>query len=364
MAFQIRSFADIVAGEIAHMRGVTDKITDFQPGSVARTLVEAPASEIEELYMQMLLGLRDAIPVATFKSFGFDPLPASMAHGFVSMSLTPAPTVASSVPLGTTFRTADGRSYVSTAAVAWPAGTSMVRVPVRSTVAGTIGNVPAGAITITTLTGTASYVISNAAITNGRDPETDREREARFAEFIRSLSRGTLAACRYALSTVHILDENGNVDEYVTRIGLLEDYGNVRYWIYSNKGIASAELVSKANNVINGYTANDGTVVPGFRAAGVRIDVLAMVERAVPMSIQVGMFPGDELTTAVRQAITDQYATSIRAIAPSETVFLKSIVEDMLAVDGVRTIVPGGTENVACGPGEALVPGTLTITSL
>lgn len=363
MAFKIKAFADIVSAEVAHMRGVTDKITDFQPGSVARTLVEAPAAEIEELYIQMLLGLRDAIPVATFKSFNFDPLPATKATGWVSVSATPAPTQASTIPLGSTFSTADGRTYESTAAVAWPAGQVMVRVPVRSTVTGVAGNVGSGLITGAPLI-SGTVVVSNAPITNGRDAETDREREARFAEFIRSLSRGTLQACHYAISSVTILDEDGNIDEYVTRIGLLEDYGQVWYWIYSNQGIASTALVAKAQAVIDGYTNDDGVRVPGFRAAGVRINVGAMSERQVPMSIGVGMYPGDALTPAVRQQITDQYAASIRGIAAGETKYLKSIVEDMLAVEGVRTIVPTTTENVQCGPNEALVPGDLTITAL
>lgn len=51
MAFQIKDFASIVASQINHARAVSDKITDFQPGSVARTIMEAPAVEIEELYL-------------------------------------------------------------------------------------------------------------------------------------------------------------------------------------------------------------------------------------------------------------------------------------------------------------------------
>lgn len=360
--FQIKDFVSIVASEVNHMRGVTDKITDFQPGSVARTLVEAPAVEMEELYLQMMLGLRDAIPVATFKSFGFDILPAARAHGFVSMSLTPAPTAPITIPIGTVFKSTDGRSYESTEALTWAAGVSVVRVPVQSTVVGAVGNIAAGAINTTTL-GTG-YVVSNSAITTGRDTETQTEREVRFAEFVRSLSRGTMEACRYAVAWVNIPDADGNVDEYVTRVGQVEERGYVRFWLYSSKGVATSDLVAKAQRALDGYTDTGGVTVPGYRPAGVRVEVLAMAERAVPMSIQVGMFPGYELTTAVRQSIADRFATSIRAVQPGTTLFLKTLVEDMLAVDGVRTIVPAGTENIACAPSEALVPGLLTITAL
>ena len=51
MPFQIKDFASITAGMLNHARSVTSKITDFQPGSVARTIMEAPAVEVEELVL-------------------------------------------------------------------------------------------------------------------------------------------------------------------------------------------------------------------------------------------------------------------------------------------------------------------------
>ena len=363
MSFQIKDFVSIVASQINHARSVTDKITDYLPGSVARTLIEAPAIEVEELYMQMLLGLRDAIPAATFLSFGFDKLPAARAHGYVSISLDPAPTVPIIVPLGTIFKTLDGRIYTSTQALIWDAGVPVVRIPVQSEAIGAVGNVAAGGIVSTLLAGDG-YSVSNSAITTGRDEESDTEREARFADYVRSLSRGTMAACQYAANMATVLDEDGGIDEYVTRLGEIGDRGYVRFWVYSSKGIASAALVAGAQALIDGYTTADGVVVPGYRPAGVRVDVLAMAERSISMAAQVGMFPGYTLTTEVRQEIADRYATSLRAVQPGQTLFLKTLVEDMLAVDGVRVIVPASTENIACAAGEALVPGLLTLTDL
>lgn len=363
MSFQIKDFNSITLSLINHSRLVTDKITDFLPGSVARTLLEAPAVEIEELYLQMLLGLRDAIPVATFKPFGFEKLPAARANGFVSISRSPAPSEPITIPLGTTFGTTDGRVYTSTEALVWAAGVSVVRVPVQSSIVGAAGNVAAGVINSTRLAGDG-YVVSNSAITTGRDVESDQEREARFAEFVRSLSRGTVSACRYAVSVASVLDGDGNLDEYVTRIGMQEDLGRLRLWIYSSRGLASDALLERAQQLLDGYTTEDGTVVPGYRPAGVRVDALRMVERQVPLTVAVSMFPGYDLTTAVRQSIADRFATTIRAVPPGETLFLKTLVEDMLAVDGVRLIVPQSTENIACAANEALVPGLLTIDEL
>ncbi len=361
--FQIKDFSSIVSAQINVARSTTDKITDFLPGSVARTLMEAPASEMEELYIQMLHGLLEAIPEATYRSFGFDRLQPARANGFVSLSLSPSPSVDINIPLGTTFMTSDGRTYSSTEARVWPAGVPLVRVPVQSTIVGAQGNVAAGAINATTLTGGA-FIVSNSAITSGRDLESDDERLARFAAFIRSLSRGTMEACRYAVSLSRIFDADGNTAEYVTRVGEQEDRGYVRFWIYSSLGVPSSALVMQAQRLLDGYRTDDGTIVPGYRPAGVRVEALAMVERAVPLSIRVSMFSGYALTTAVQQSIADIYATTIRAIAPGTTLFLKTLVENLLAVDGVRIIVPDSNENIACAPNEALVPGLLTIQPL
>lgn len=363
MPFQIKDFKSVTAGAINRARSVTTKITDFLPGSVARTLIEAPAAEIEDLYIQMLLGLRDAIPVATYLSFGFDKLPAARATGFVVMALTPPPTEEFTVPAGTLFRSSDGREYRSTSGVTWPVAVASVRVPVESTIVGAGGNIAAGGITSTNLT-IQPFTVSNPAITTGKDVETDGEQKSRFAEYIRSLSRGTMPACRFAVGSVLIMGDEGEVAEYVTRVGELEERGYVRFWIYSSLGRPSAELLELAQRALDGWRMDDGTIVPGYRPAGVRVEALSMDERELSMSVKVSMYPGYTLDDPTKQRIKNVYETAIRSVPAGESMFLKSLVERMLAVDGVRAIVPDRTENIYCSPSEALVPGVLAIAPL
>lgn len=364
MSFQIKDWVSIVAGQVNHARGVTDKITDFLPGSVARTLMEAPAVEVEELYMQMFLGLRDAIPVATFKSFGFVRLPAARAAGFVSIS-RPAPVLAPLVVApGTVFVATDGREYISTSAATWAASQTVVRVPVSYSTPGLAGNISAGLITSSPAFG-VGYTISNPAITTGRDEETDSEREARFADFVGALSRGTVHACLYAAREPVVLDADGNVFEYVTRAGLDEQPGLVRIYIYTNRGQASAEILAAAQAMLDGSRDDQaGTITPGYRAAGVEVEVLPMLERAVPLSVKVGMFDGYAINSSVEQQLGDIMAAELAAVNPGATLYLGSLVEAMLATPGVASIVPATTDNIACGASEALVAGVLTVTAL
>lgn len=350
---------------INHAKSVTDKVTDYQPGSIVRTLMEAPAVELEQFYLQVFLGLRDAIPVAVFQSFGFDLLPAAYARGWVSVSSSPAPASDQVIQAGTLFRTADGRSYTSTQAVIWSAGASIVEIPVVCTAAGLIGNAVAGAIKSSPAFSAASYAISNSIIQYGRDAETDREREIRFAEFVASLSRGTIASCAYAVKQAKIVDAYGNTVEYVTRLGIDEQPGNVNLYIRSSADTPSTGLLDLAQQIIDGSVdANTGTITPGYRSGGVPMSVLSMVQRAVPINIGVKMLSGYTLTTAVQQSISDLYASQVQSIMPGTTAYLGTVIDGMLAVPGVDKIVPATAENITCGVGEALVAGTITFTSL
>lgn len=363
MPFQIKDFASIVAAQINHARGVTTKITDFQPGSVARTLMEGPAVEVEELYIQMLLGLRDAIPVATFLSFGFGRLPAARALGFVSVSASSAPTAPIEIPAGTVFTAVDGRIYTSTDAVTWSAGT-IVRVPVMSSMVGAIGNVAEGVITSSALFG-SDYTVSNSEISTGRDIEVDLEREARFADFVAALSRGTVAACSYGASQARVLDADGNIFEYVTRQGLFEQPGHVAIYLYSSRGAPSSDLIAVGQKIIDGSRDEvTSAATPGYRAAGIRVDVLPMVERAVPLSIKVEMLAGYELTSAVQQQMGDIYAAALNDIQPGTTLYLGTMIDLLLAADGVKSIVPVTTSNIQCAVNEVLTAGTLTTAAL
>ena len=362
--FQIKDFRSITAAIINHMRGTQRKVTDFQKGSVARTLVEGPAVELEELYLQMFLGLREAIPVATFRSFGFDKLPTRRAHGFVSVSADEPLAQDLVIPAGSAFTAADGRSYTSTAEVTWAAGSSVIRIPVQAESDGLAGNIAAGVITESPLFGDG-YTVSNSAIETGRDAETDTEREARFAEFVAALSRGTVAACLYAAKQAQALDEDGNIIEYVTRIGITEMPGYVRIFIYSSRGSASLSLLADGQKRIDGWRdAATGAITPGYRAGGVRVDVLAMVERAVPFEIAVEMLPGYTLSASIKQQLGDTYATIISSVSPDEVLHVGTVVDELLSVPGVKKIVPASNENIVCGAHEALVAGAFTVASL
>lgn len=364
MPFQIKDFASITASELNHARAVTDKITDFAPGSVVRTIIESPAVEIEQLYMQFFLGLRDAIPTATFRSFGFNLLPAAFARGFVTVFNSSAPNSNVVIPINTQFTTTDGRIYYSSAATTWLAHSTSVRIPIIAAAAGAKYNAASGVINDSPYFD-SSYTITNSAITTGRDAESDLERETRFSEYVTSLSRGTFAACLYAVKQATVKDESGNIVEYVSRVGSIETPGYVAYYLYGSGGIASTTLIANAQALLDGSkNAQTGVITPGYRPAGVDVQAILMVERAVSSTFSVGMFPGYTLNDTVKQTMTAIYASALTAVQPGNTLYIGTLVDYLLGVAGVQSVVPAVNQNIICGHQEALIAGTLTINPL
>lgn len=359
MPFQIKDFVSISASMINYTKATQDKLTDFNVGSVARTMLEAPAIEIEELYQRMLYGLLDAIPTATYLSFGFDVLPAVRAYGHaVVMALDPL-AEAMDIPAGTEFFAADGRKYLSDEAVSWPAGEVSVRVLVRAAEAGTSGNAGAGSVTSSPLFPSSSFVVSNDTISTGRDVESEDERRVRFGEYIASLSRGPEESLRYAAKQARV------DDEYVTRVGYAEGGGRVQLHIRSSRGMPSAALLQHAQRVIDGYRDPEtGVRVPGYRAAGVRCDVLPMTERVVDLAVQVGMLPGFDLSADSINDLQDAFTDVVGAVESGGLLLVDEVVAGLLAVSGVRRVVPQLDENLRCADSEVLIPGTLTVEAL
>lgn len=358
MAFQIKDFVSIVASMINHARATTTKTTDWIPGSVARTIIESPAVEIEELYLQMFNGLRESIPVAIYKSFGFEKLPQSYATGFVYVSSAGAPSSPLTIPVGTVFTSSDGRTYLSSIEVVWSAPALSVRIPVTAQSAGVSYNIAAASITASPFFN-SSYAITNSLIDNGRDVESDNEREARFKEFVESISQGSVAACLYAVNQTALYDADGNISESVARIGILERPGYVRIFICSTLGLPSSNLLSAANLKINGTVGVDGV-----RAAGIRVIVLGMVERNVDFVVRVEMLTGFALSPAVTASIALELDSLLFKTPSGTTLYLEDVVTGILTINGIKRVVIDGDANIINAPNETLKLGTLSVSPL
>lgn len=371
MAFQTKSFLSIIASEINRARATTNKITDYNVGSVARTLLEAPAQEIDELYQNMLSGLLEGIAVSVYTSFDFPPIPPQAAAGLIRISIA-VQGASVLIPTGTLFTRVDGSlTYVSTADITLPAGASFADVPAVAAVTDVVGNMPAGG-TFTVSTSVAGFVsaVNLAPFINGAGAETPAAQKVRFNAYVQTLSRGTIASLLYALTRlVTINDAIGNVLERVATAAIVEPYlsdstqppGLVQAYVHNGVGHTSDALVAQALAVLNGYTAPDGSLVAGYKAAGVRVVVSPAAETTLDVIGMLTIGPTFDGPTAVAQVTAALY-TYIQQL-PVGQPYLAAVANDLvMQVPGIWNWMPVSPISYVGVPLNAkLMPGAFQI---
>jgi len=364
MSFQLKNFASIVASMINVSRASQTKITDFSVGAVARTLMESPAIEIEELYLQMFLGLQDAIPVAIYQSFGFGIVDALPAGGILVVTF-PALIESLTIPKGATFDVpGKSLSFRSIAAVTRPVGATQASIAVACTTARTIGNIQANELTAGDGLSLFpfGYACTNQPFTTGVDAESEIERKTRFASFISSVARGTVDSIRYSAESATVRDSNGVVQEYVTRIGIDEHAGRVNVYVSSSIGTPSKALLTKVQSTIDGYVdPTTGQKVSGYRPAGVSVTALPMLERVVSIGLTVATQYTSQRTDALRAGIVSVVGRTIFGVGPGSALRAEAITSGVLSLNGVMLCDLTGNINLVCGKFERLIPGSISI---
>lgn len=348
MAFQLKDFTSIVASMINWMKSTQNKVSDFNEGSIARTLVEAPAAEIEELYRRMFDGLKDAIPVATYNSFNFNALSAQTTSGLVRVFIGSQPSDVV-IAAGTTFTYQNAPvTYVSASDVTIPAGNTYADVLVSASQAGSLGNITANTQFTVSPAPTGFVSASNlAAWINGTDAETDDQRKLRFAAFVQTLARGTVPAIGYGLGLAELTDSQGNVTERVVSAQVVEPYetdstqpvGLILCYIHNGVGNTSAALVAQAATVIYGYTDSNGNKVPGWKAAGTHVNVYAATELLLNLKGAVTALPGyDQPTLAA--AATQTAIAYITGLATGTGFEVSEVIKQVKLITGVDDFIP------------------------
>lgn len=362
MAFQIKDFTSIVASMINWAKSTQSKITDFTVGSVFRTVIEATASEIDEHYQQMFNGLKEAIPAATYLSFDFNALPAQATTGSVRLVITSSTTDVL-ISAGTTVSYPNGTvSYTVNSDTTIAAGNTYTDLLVTATTPGVAGNVLKDAqFTLSPAPPGFVSATNQASWMNGQDSESEDDRKLRFNAFVQSLNRGTVAALEYGLKTSTLTDASGNITERVVTSAIVEPWLDidssqpiawVQCYIHNGVGATSSALVNRARDVIYGYYDTFGNAVPGWKAAGVKVDVYAAAEILLNVSGTLTAKPGYDASTLKAAAVSAIVAYIIGL--PIGSPFQVAVMIDLIMnIEGVANFVPADV-----APPAAPVTGT------
>ena len=346
--FQIKSYDSIVASMINNITAMTNKLTDFNTGSSLRTVLESVASEIDQYYQSLLKGLYEAVPVAVYKTFSFEKAVAVPASGYVTFTRAAGGSGAVTIPSGTRvavpnaeyFYTVDDDTILAE-------GEDTVDVLVAATINGASTNCLAGTITVMEddIDGIASVTNASGFI-NGADAETESERKLRFQSWLNTLARSTKDSILYGASNVELTNASGVVTERVVKALVHEpctdedpagDPGYIEVYIWNGVDGASAELLAQVKKVLFGYTATDGTQIPGWKAAGciAIIYAVALDEVAVTAAVTLSSTAVESTAEAAIEAAIDAYFQSLEI---GESVIWAKLIDIIMGVSGVTDV--------------------------
>ncbi len=355
-----QSFSAIVSNFAAAVQGSASQLIDFTIGSVLRAIAEAMggvALWLQGLILQVAALTRAATSNGTdldswFAQFGFAREAAVAAETQETFSRY-TPTNQAVIPLGATVTTADGSvsftviadatnaSYSATAGgYVLPAGQASVNVTMQCTVAGTVGNVAAGALnTLGTAIAGVDYVSNGANVQNGIAAETDTAARARFVLWVAGLGGATLIAIQAAIAGVQ-QNMSGIIVENQQYNGQTQ-YGY--FTVVANDGSGSLTSTEQAN------VAN---AIENVRPLAVTFGVHAPVQDAVTVSMTITTASGytHSTVTAAVQAALIAYINEIETSASGATLPYTSLAAQAYQIEGVTNVtnvlLNGGTSDL------------------
>lgn len=373
MPFKLRNSKTIAAQMIAQVTAAAPSLTDYSEGAIARAMLESVADEIQLLDESVYSAVREAINTAVYKNFGFSRLPATYALGVARFTALQTLLVTGVIPIGTQLQVPGSPViYVTTAAaiIAVPPAPNFVDVPVRALTPGAIGNTPAN-----TITGIISSLNFNASVTNliplinGLDQESDAARFNRFQDFIAGLSRATPSALRAAAKACLITDGNGNVLERPQMVLISEPFqsgfgflGLVNVYIDNGTGTASPTLVALVSDTLNGYVDGGGTEHLGYRAAGVTLNVLAVIPAPLNVFMRVILRAGADPTATIVKA-QNAVIAYLQTLQVDDPAVFAQIEGAAVNAGGIADLViDAPLKNVVPFFGYRVTPGIITVT--
>lgn len=246
------------------------KLSDFTVGSALRTLTESIALQLEEFYFNMKQNVEYAIETAIYTAFGFELITEEKSSGYITIHFITALENPVVIPAGTKFSTSLMNSrivyYETTDDYIVEKGAIEAIVEAACTEYGEIGNCEIGEITnLVTVSTFIDYITNSTRFTGGREEETKTERQERFKLYLKSLGRATRDAIAYGVKQVPDIAGVWIDDNYI---------GFVNVYCHDKDGYLPLELKVRVEQALNEY-----------RAAGVEVKVLPVVERVVNLSV-------------------------------------------------------------------------------
>lgn len=362
-----KTFAEILQDLFDYIINTsTRKITDFNPGSIVRTILEAVAAVIEDCYF-LLETLSEKFFVLSsggdwldkrVQDYGMERKPGTKAAGIISPGRdSPAP-FSCRIPAGTLFQSEGGVEIVTLEAAVLNTGDYSVEVPAQAVEVGKSGNLSPN--TFLKQAGVAITGIEWAKVIqmdSGEDAESDDDLKVRFLERMRN--PGT----------------SGNMADYVQ-------------WAMDVPGVTGAHVVPTwagpgtvkvvvlgpnkkppTNEIVRNVQEYIAPSNKGERKAPIGATVTVVGAEAVTVNV-TAIVVLDAIKNIAIATIRENYANALneylaKLAFQSDFVRYARIGSLLLEQDGVldyvELLVNGGTANITIEKTDVAVVGTVIL---
>lgn len=372
MALTLRSFATLVSNAVTAAQGACVFLLNLRTGTPGRAILEAVAGVGLWLqYVALVILSRNRLSTSTgddvdsfIEDFGLTRESGVAATGVVTFTSFSYADTSATILVGALVKTVAGVIYAvteDTTLSIWSsdaggyvraAGVQSITVPVECTSTGTSGNVAAGAICLLGTAISGIDVVTNAAaLTNGTDGETDSEVRTRFANWISSLARATLASIIKAVEAVSSDIQCQGVENVDTAGNFYP--GNVVLYIDDGSGDVSDAIIAEA------YSAADEE-----RAAGVSIQVVRPTILRPTVSLSISVASGAN-KTGIETTISNNISTYFNDLTIGEGAVYTQLIQIAYAASSSvqsvsNVLLNGGVSDISGENGVAIRAGTVT----
>jgi hypothetical protein len=295
--YTVKTFDQLYQAQKKYLIGKSSTLNNFNDGSRLNTVIEANSLVISETQEDFFQALKSSIPAAVYNGWGFQKKDGSKASGKLVFSRSAVASEAYPIPIGTAI-ILNGIKYETIEAGSIEIGQqNSDQILAQSSTASINNNISVNAID--TLAGFGSFVnqptgIESAtnpvAFSGGTNEELESERVARFRNYVNSLAKAPKSGILSGVQSLQGIKSATVLDNYPSD-------GWVSIYADDGSGSLSLEKQEEIENIINGVET-DFENYPGYKAAGIYIQVLAPTTYLIDIEADVTVLNSSVLTNA------------------------------------------------------------------
>ncbi len=353
--FDIKTYGALVQDMTTWILANQDAITDFNEGSISRSITEATARVMARLYMKCLAGFENYNIQIPSRAFGVNQKSGQAASGEVTFSIDSATGSDITIASGVLLQSVDGDLYETTEDGTITAGnTDSDAVSVQAQETGSEYNLQAGELTLILDSTEADSVTNASYITGGQNQESNEAYLQRFQEYTLGLSKANVTGQISVAADIDGVNSASLVEHFPPAAG----YYNTTIYIEDGGGVAPQTLVDTVQLAIDG---NNNTIA-GTRGSGTRCRVLSSTVLSTNVTIELLGVPGIDLSI-IEYLATSSITGYMNNLDIGETFrvneLINRIMDNTAEIQDVNSLSPSA--NIVPSSNQVVRLGTLNI---